>query len=124
MGTPTTPIPRLTYSWLLPRWKCPITYLVISRPAEHGQVERPAVDVSREGEWNAPRSRAVPCARAMRQQHLERLRRRRPQRGVQVPRLGVVGLPVARVVDAEQREGRAVAFDHMAAVLHEIGRAS
>ena len=34
IGTPTTPMPRLTYSWLFPRWKCPITYLVISRPAD------------------------------------------------------------------------------------------
>src|SRR5438477_766796 len=35
IGTPTTPMPRLTYSWLSPRWKCPITYLVISRPGDH-----------------------------------------------------------------------------------------
>ena len=34
IGTPTTPIPRLTYSWLFPRWKWPITYLVISRPGD------------------------------------------------------------------------------------------
>src|SRR5437773_2179635 len=34
IGTPTTPIPRLTYSWLLPRWKCPITYLVIKLPGD------------------------------------------------------------------------------------------
>src|SRR5439155_18339 len=35
IGTPTTPMPRLTYSWLSPRWKCPITYFVINRPGDH-----------------------------------------------------------------------------------------
>src|SRR5207247_2956355 len=40
IGTPTTPIPRLTYSWLLPRWKCPITYFVINRPADQPSTGR------------------------------------------------------------------------------------
>ncbi len=34
IGTPTTPMPRLTYNWLFPFTKWPITYLVMSRPAD------------------------------------------------------------------------------------------
>ena len=57
----------------------------------------------------------------MREQHVERLGsgRRGGKRGIDVRRLRIVGSPVVRVVDTEQRERGTVALDHLAAVLHE-----
>jgi hypothetical protein len=77
------------------------------------------MDVAGERQGDAARHRAVPRARSVREQDLERAGRREAQRGVQVRRLRIVRLPVLRIVDAEQRERRAVALDDVAAVLHE-----
>ena len=77
------------------------------------------MNVPGEGERDAARHGAVPRAGPVREQQLERLRRRPTERRVHVLGLRVVELPAARVVDAEQREARALTLDHVAAVLHE-----
>src|SRR5438094_646871 len=89
------------------------------RPANPGQVELSAVDVPGQREGDAARRRRVPRARSVREQHLERVRRRRRKCGRDVFWLGVVRRPVVRVVDAEQLERCAAPLDQMTVVLQE-----
>ena len=77
------------------------------------------MDVPREGQRNAERRRRVPGAGPVREQDLERLGRRRGKRGPHVLRLWVVQFPIARVVNAQERQHRAVPLYHVRAVLHE-----
>src|SRR5206468_6076663 len=57
------------------------------RPPDSGQVELPAVNVPGERQRDAPRGGRVPRAWSVREQDLERRRRRRAQRGGDACRL-------------------------------------
>ena len=79
------------------------------------------MDVAGEGERDPARGCAVERAGPVRQQDPKCVfrGRRHPECLLHVVVLRIVGAPVARVVDADQRERRAAALDHVHAVLHE-----
>ena len=79
------------------------------------------MNVAGEGEGNAAWRGAIEGPGAMGEQDAERVFRggREPQGVFEVIVLGIIGTPVTRVVDPDEREGGAAPLDHVGAILHE-----